>query len=78
MTLYEGVAGKEYWIQELSVDPVISKRLEALGFNEGTKIIISARKKEGSMIVKIRGTRLALGKHITTHILIEEGRGEMR
>lgn len=75
MTLYEGVIEIEYLIKELSVDPIISKRLEALGFNEGTKIVISARKKEGSMIVKIRGTRLALGKHITTHILVEERKG---
>lgn len=72
MTLLEGNVKKQYIILGVYVETAINRRLEALGFNDGTKVFILNKKKNGSMIVKIRGTRLALGKHITSQIEVKE------
>lgn len=71
MTLYEAEKDKSYIISGLYVDPGITRRLQALGLNDGTKIYILNRKKRGALIVKVRGTRLALGKYISSKIEIE-------
>lgn len=65
-TLWDGSVNSSYVLERILVEDLLARRLEALGFNEGTKIQILNKKKSGAMIVKIRGTRLALGKHITT------------
>lgn len=72
MTLYEGNVRKNYQILGVFVENEVSRRLEALGMNEGTAIRILNRKRMGAMIIKVRGTRLALGRHITTQIEIKE------
>ena len=48
------------------------RRLEVLGMLEGTRITVVNRKKRGAMIIKIRGTRFAVGENITEHIEVEE------
>ena len=53
------------------LEEILERRLEALGLNEGTVVTIMNKKKSGAMIVKVRGTRLALGKHITSQIEVE-------
>lgn len=70
MTLFEGNAGEQYQIKGLFVEEAITRRLEALGLNDGTVIHVLTRKKNGALIVKVRGTRLALGKHISSGIEI--------
>lgn len=72
MTLFEGIKENSYLILGVFVEEAITRRLEALGFNEGTKIMIINKKKNGSMIIKVRGTRLALGKHISKAIEVKE------
>ena len=44
------------------------KRLQALGMIEGTEISVLNNKNEGTVIIKMRSTRLALGKGISSHI----------
>lgn len=73
MRLYECEKGKSYVVQELMLDEKITRRLEALGINEHTTIHILNKKGSGTMIIKVRGTRLALGRKITEGILIQEG-----
>lgn len=68
MTLYEGEKGKSYSVQELFMEEVLMRRLQALGLNEGTKVKILNRKRDGALILYVRGTRLAVGKHISTNI----------
>ena len=46
------------------------KRLQALGMIEGTEISVLNNKNEGTVIIKMRSTRLALGKGISSHIEI--------
>ena len=72
MTLYEAEKGKSYCIEGLYVEPAITRRLQALGLNDGTRVYILNRKKKGALIVKVRGTRLALGQHISSNIEVKE------
>lgn len=72
MTLYEAEKGRKYSILGVYVEPGITRRLQALGMNEGTDIYILNRKKKGALIVKVKGARLAIGKHISTNIEIKE------
>jgi ferrous iron transport protein A len=72
MTLSEGKIGQTYVVEEVSVAGNVTRRLEALGVNEQTGITVQNSKKRGSMIIKVRGTRLALGRQITDQIRIRE------
>ncbi|MBR6383312.1 MAG: FeoA domain-containing protein [Lachnospiraceae bacterium] len=72
INLWDAELNKEYTVENIFLENPISRRLEALGINEGTPVCVLTRKKSGALIVKIRGTRLALGKHITSNIEIKE------
>ncbi len=72
MTLYEAEKGASYLIKGLYVEPNITRRLQALGLNDGTIINVLNRKKRGALIIQVRGTRLALGKHISSNIEIKQ------
>ena len=72
MTLYEAQKGHRYCIEGLYVEPAITRRLQAVGLNDGTIVNILNRKKHGALIVQVRGTRLALGKHISSSIEISD------
>ena len=43
-----------------------------MGVNEQTPITILNKKGSGSLIIKVRGTRLALGKKISDGIMVKE------
>ena len=72
MKLYEGNIGATYLVESVHVDDAINRRLEALGVNENTRLLVMNKKKSGTMIIKDRGTRLALGRRITGGIDIKE------
>ncbi len=72
MILYEAKVNEQYLIKSLYVEEAITRRLQALGLNDGTKIKVLNRKKKGALIIQVRGTRLALGKHISSSIEVEE------
>lgn len=72
MTLYDAKKDGTYTISGLYVEESITRRLQALGLNDGTKITVLNRKKHGALIIQVRGTRLALGKHISSNIEIKE------
>ena len=72
MTLREGLVGRSYMIQNVLLQGHLSKRLEALGVNEDTKITILNKKRSGTLILRIRGTRLALGQKISEGIEVRE------
>ena len=71
MTLYEGKIGNSYEISEVFVEENITRRLEALGLNAKTVVTILNRKRKGAMIIKVRGTRLAIGMHIAKSIEVK-------
>ncbi len=70
MKLNEGNIGYTYLVESVMVDDAITRRLEALGVNELTPITILNKKGSGTVIFKIRGTRLAVGRRISDGILI--------
>ena len=72
MTLYEAEKNKEYTIAGLFVEEAVTRRLQALVMNDGTRIKVLNRKKKGALIIKVRGTRLALGRHLSANIEIRE------
>ena len=72
MTLYEGQVGKRYLLEGMQMEEETARRLQALGLIEGTDLKLVNRKKSGSMIVYVRGTRLAMGRHITSAITVRE------
>lgn len=72
MKLNEGVIGHTYIVKSVVVDDTITRRLEALGVNEMTPVTILNKKGSGSVILKVRGTRLAVGRRISDGIQIEE------
>lgn len=72
MTLYDGKAGGSYEVEGVFVEEAVTRRLQALGINDGTRVKILNRKKKGAMIIQVRGTRLALGRHISSYIEVKE------
>lgn len=76
MKLNECEKGGIYYVRHVLVTEAIGRRLEALGVNEGTEITILNKKGSGSVIVKVRGTRLAMGKKIAEGIEAEKERSD--
>lgn len=72
MSLFEGIKGTNYEIKGLYVEEGITRRLQALGLNDGTIITVLNRKKNGALIIRVRGTRLAVGRHISSGIEVRE------
>ena len=72
MKLQEGEIGKTYIVYSVMVDDTITRRLEALGVNEMTPVTLMNKKGSGTVIIKVRGTRLALGRRISEGIEIRE------
>lgn len=72
MKLYEGQKGSTLQVIHMDLPVQTERRLEVLGMLEGTRITVVNRKKRGAMIIKIRGTRFAVGQNITEHIEVKE------
>lgn len=70
MRLSVGNKGNDYIVQEVELERAVEMRLEALGMTTGTKIHLVNRKRNGSMVIQVRGTRLALGSGITKNIYV--------
>ena len=72
MTLYDGKKNTSYVVRDLYMEENLMRRLQALGINEGTQVRILNRKRDGAILLYVRGTRLAVGRHITANIEVEE------
>lgn len=72
MWLHEAQIGKAYEIQTMTLPSVIEKRLQALGMTLGSVITVLNNKNRGTLIVKVRGTRFAIGRSITSRIEVRE------
>ena len=70
MTLYEAQKNQEYTIAGLFVEEAVTRRLQALGLNDGTKVRVLNKKKSRALIIQVRGTRLALGNHLSSNIAV--------
>lgn len=72
MKLHEGAIGRRYIVRNVLIEGKITRRLEALGINEKTPVVILNKKGSGTLIIKVRGTRLALGRQIAQGIEVDE------
>ncbi len=78
MKLNEGEVGETYLVKNVIADAAITRRLEALGVNEMTPVSVLNKKGSGSVIFKVRGTRLAVGQKISDGILVEKIPGSQK
>ncbi len=72
MTLQEGHAGNKYTVERMELPVNLERRLEALGLIEGSEIAVLRKKRRGAMIIKVRGTRFAVGYGISSRIFVEK------
>ena len=70
MYLCDGKIGNNYKVSDIELPTNMEKRLEALGMTRGTSVAVLNSKSHGVLIVKVRGTRFALGRNITKNILV--------
>ena len=71
MTLQEGNGGSRYKVRKLDLPVERERGVEAQGSMEGTPVTGPRRRRRGAMIIKVRGTRFAVGWGISTHITVE-------
>lgn len=68
MTLNAGEVNATYIVEKLDLPLQMEKRLQALGMTYGTKVEVLNNKSGGTLIIKVRGTRFAIGKGISKNI----------
>ncbi len=72
MYLSGGQVGKKYIIKSIFLEDKLKYRLQVLGLIKNTKIEILNKSFRNSLVLKVRGTKLAVGKKIIDAIKIEE------
>ncbi len=72
LTLLKGTAGKTYMICEIRLEEEVKRRLENLGMTQYTKVLLLNKKASGTAVIKVRGTRFAIGKKFAAGIVVEE------
>lgn len=73
MTLAEGKKEKTYQVVDTNADDNLKHRLFALGIIRGTPLTVINRKgKNGAMVIKVRGSRFALGYDIAQKIEVDD------
>lgn len=70
MNLKDAKIGDTYIVEEMHLPFQTERRLEALGMTRETPISVLNRKGRGIIIIKLRGTRFALGHNITKNITV--------
>ena len=64
--------GRTYLVKKVNLEGNIERRLEMLGMTDQVKLMVLNKKNQGAVIIKVRGTRFAIGKEIADAIEIEE------
>ncbi len=72
MKLSEGIVGKSYAVKQIALELPVKRRLEILGMTMNTVITVLNSKRSGSKIIKVRGTRFALGADFAERIQVED------
>ena len=73
MYLKDAQVGHSSVVEKIDLPFQLERRLEALGMTRQTPVSILNRKGKGILIIKLRGTRFALGYNITQNIEVKEG-----
>lgn len=72
MTLKNSEIGKCYQVTALKIEGNLLRRLQSLGLTIGTAVRVLNRKKNGPVIISVRGTRFAIGGQIAENIEAKE------
>lgn len=73
MLLYEGKIGNKYKVVNIDIDDKIKRRLEVVGLTNKTQIEVLNKNMNGSIILKVRGTRFAISKEIAKGVEVQNG-----
>ncbi len=76
MTILDGTVKHDYIVTDIVMEETIMRRLEALGINSGTRLQMMNQKKNGTVIIKVRGTRWAMGRDIARGIQVVPAKKE--
>jgi len=71
--LSEMAAGEIATITDFQGGRMVNNRLASLGFTPGVRVDMSQNYGHGPLIVKVRGTRVALGRGEAAKIIVERG-----
>ena len=71
MRLNDGLINETYEVISIDLPFQIEKRLQALGMTLHTNIELLHKKRNGTLVINLRGTRFALGKDITKRIEVK-------
>lgn len=72
MNVSQAQKGRTYLVKKVNLEGNIERRLEMLGMTDQVKLMVLNKKNQGAAIIKVRGTRFAIGKEIADAIEIEE------
>ena len=72
MTLKNCRAGETAAVEAIATTPAMKRRLHILGLTEGTDVTVMRKKRCGTMIIKVRGVRYALGADAAGLIFVTE------
>lgn len=72
MNVSQAQKGRTYLVKKVNLEGNIERRLEMLGMTDQVKLMVLNKKNQGAIIIKVRGTRFAIGKEIADAIEIEE------
>lgn len=71
MKLSEGKIGGSYAVKEIALELPVKRRLEILGMTMNTTVTVLNSKASDTKIIKVRGTRFALGADFAKKIQVE-------
>lgn len=72
MLLCDIQVGQSCKVENINLPMQMEQRLQALGMTKDTVVSVLNRKGRGIMIIKLRGTRFALGYNMTKNISVRE------
>lgn len=72
MKLNDGKVGQSYRVCSIDLPQATSQRLLALGMCIDTSVEVLHKKKSGTCVIDLRGTRFALGKDIASKIEVAD------
>lgn len=70
MLLKDVNTGQSCIVERIDLPFQMERRLQALGMTRQTELSVVNRKGKGILIIKLRGTRFALGYQITKNITV--------
>ena len=75
LKLSEAQIGKTYAVDRINLKTDVRRRFEILGMTGRAAVTVMNRKRGGAMIIRVRGTRFAIGREFAEGIILG---GELR